>query len=167
VGDRRDDNVLFEIWRLSRVATRAIDDTIRGSGLTADEFAVYSVLSAGPRTPGELAEWLAAPPTTVSSYIQRFERRGHVHREPSTEDGRSYQVALTPAGRAAHTRAGTAFLTLLDDVRAGLGPTEDQVHQAIRDLRTVLATRAGSRRVPAHQARPPANDTPRAEPTRG
>jgi DNA-binding MarR family transcriptional regulator len=146
VGDRSDDNVLFETWRLARVASRAIDETIRGSGLTADEFAVYSVLSSGPRTPGELAEWLAAPATTVSSYIKRFERRGHVRRDPSADDGRSYRVALTRAGRSAHARAGTAFLTLLDDVRADLGPTEDKVHQALTDLRTILHASAVSRR---------------------
>ena len=165
MGDQRDDNVLFEIWRLSRVATRAIDDTIRGSGLTADEFAVYSVLSAGPRTPGELAEWLAAPPTTVSSYVKRFERRGHIRREPSTEDGRSYQVALTRSGRAAHASAGTAFLALLDDVRADLGPTQERAaHQALSDLRTALATRG--RRDPGHQASPSVTNAPPARHTR-
>ncbi len=67
---------------------------------------------------------------------------------------------LTRAGRAAHARAGTAFLALLNDVRADLDPTEDEAQQALSDLRTVLATRADSHREPARQARP------QAEPTR-
>jgi len=143
VGKRDDDNLLFEVWLLSRVTTRAIDEAIRDSGLTADEFAVYSVLTRHPCTPSELAGWLAAPPTTVSSYVKRFERRGHVRREPSAADGRSYQVALTQAGQDAHSRAGVAFLTLLDRVRSDLGPAEEHVHRAMSELRTALSARSG------------------------
>lgn len=141
VGDH-DENLLFGVWLLSRVATRVIDEAIRDSGLTADEFAVYSLLCGGPRTPGELAGWLAVPPTTVSSYVKRFERRGHVRRRASPDDGRSYLLVLTPSGRAAHRRAGTAFLELLDSLRGDLGAAEERVQQALTELRTVLSTRA-------------------------
>ena len=77
-------NVLFDTWLVSRAAHSLIDDVIKQAGLVADEFAIYSILSRGEgMTPSELARWMSAPATTVSSYVKRFERRGHVDRVPS------------------------------------------------------------------------------------
>lgn len=131
-------NVLFELWLASRAATSVLDEALAPSGLTADEFAVYSVLSAGPLTPSEVAEWVSAPLTTVSSYVKRFERRGHVRRVPNPDDGRSYRVQLTRAGVRAHERAGSAFLPVLDEVRRALGRTEGPVRAALASLQGTL-----------------------------
>jgi DNA-binding MarR family transcriptional regulator len=79
----------------------------------------------------------------VSSYVARFERRGHVERVPSVADGRSYRVALTPAGRAAHERAGVEFLGLLDRVEGVLGEDRIAVQEALRALRAALGRPAG------------------------
>ena len=53
---------------------------------------------------------MAAPATTVSSYVKRLEPRGHVERAPNPDDGRSYLLHLTDAGRVAHTDAAEHFL---------------------------------------------------------
>ena len=105
--DPRLDNVLFDVWLVSRATTALLDEALRGSGLDSDEFAVYSVLASTEHmTPTELARWMSAPPTTVSSYVKRFEQRGHIVRTPNPDDGRSYRLSLTPAGRraASHRR---------------------------------------------------------------
>ncbi|MBI1378258.1 MAG: winged helix DNA-binding protein [Frankiales bacterium] len=130
-------NVLFEVWLLSRRAYRLLDGSLRESGLSADEFAVYSLLVAAPRSPSWLAQWMAAPLTTVSSYVRRFEQRGHVTREPDPADARSYRLALTDAGRAAHRAAGELFLGVLASVEADLGPGLDDARQEI--VRTAAA----------------------------
>lgn len=79
--------------------------------MTGDEFTIYSVLtSADTLTPSELAQWMSAPATTVSSYVKRFEGRGHVQRERNPHDGRSYVLRLTAAGRRAHRSAVDAFV---------------------------------------------------------
>jgi DNA-binding MarR family transcriptional regulator len=68
------------------VADRPGDLKPRGSGpraerLTAGEFAIYSILGSSDRvTPTLLAKWMAAPLTSVSNYVKRFESRGHVER---------------------------------------------------------------------------------------
>ena len=135
-------NVLFDLWLLSRTANRVIGEATRAGRLSADDFGVYSLLAAGPLTPTELAYWVDAPATTVSSYVARFERRGHVQRMPSAADARSYRVALTPAGRAAHERAGVAFLELLDSVEKAVekavGPDRAAVREALHTLRRAL-----------------------------
>ncbi len=115
-------NVLFDAWLVSRSVHRLIDIAIEESGLDADEFAVYSVLASGDGlTPSELAHWMAAAPTTVSSYVKRFKRRGHISRIPNAQDRRSYRLQLTAAGRAAHRLAGDLFAPILAQTEEALG----------------------------------------------
>jgi DNA-binding MarR family transcriptional regulator len=151
MGDRGPDNVLFAVWLLSRHTARLLDDALRDTGLSADDFAVYSLLTAGGASPGSLAAWLAAPPTTVSSYVKRFEGRGHVERTPDPTDGRSYRITLTASGITAHRQAGRRFLDVLAHVENRLGPDEPAVRQSLVLLAgTVDALRetaqAGTRR---------------------
>jgi DNA-binding MarR family transcriptional regulator len=79
---------------------------------------------------------MAAAPTTVSSYVKRFERRGHVAREPNPTDRRSYRIKLTPAGRRAHRAAAKRFLPVRSQVETALGARLEDVREAL------LATRA-------------------------
>ncbi len=133
--DPRLDNVLFDVWLVSRATTALLDEALRGSGLDSDEFAVYSVLASTEHmTPTELARWMSAPPTTVSSYVKRFEQRGHIVRTPNPDDGRSYRLSLTPAGRRAHRIAGALFLPVLDTVRDRIGDAASDTHLRLRDL---------------------------------
>jgi DNA-binding MarR family transcriptional regulator len=137
-----DSNVLFDVWLTSRATTALLDEALAGSGLTADEFAVYSVLQGGPCTPTELATWMSAPLTTVSSYVKRFEQRGHVRRVANPDDGRSYRLQLTRKGSRAWERAGAAFLPALAAVRRGLGRDESSVAAALAMLQSALRAAA-------------------------
>jgi DNA-binding MarR family transcriptional regulator len=132
-------NVLFDVWLVSRATTGLLDAALAPTGLSGDEFGIYSALtSAEALTPSELARWTAAPPTTVSSYVKRLEQRGHVAREPNPADGRSYRIRLTPEGRRAHQAAGAAFLPVLDEVVAALGGDEPAVRSALATLHAAL-----------------------------
>ena len=136
-------NVLFDTWLVSRAVHALIDEAVEASGLGADEFAIYSVLaSADGVTPGELAHWMAAPTTTVSSYVKRFERRGHVTRVPNPEDGRSYRLKLSRDGRKAHRTAGELFAPTLASVESALGPRTEGVHRHLLARREALDTTA-------------------------
>ncbi len=137
--DPRLGNVLFDVWLVSRAATAVIDEALHDAGLDADEFAVYSVLAATDgMTPTELAHWMAAPTTTVSSYVKRFVGRGHMERVPHPDDGRSYRLRLTREGRAAHLAAGALFEPVLADVVGRLGRGVDDTHRRLRLLREAL-----------------------------
>ena len=132
-------NVLFGVWRVSRAATSALDAALAPSGLTADEFGIYSVLTtAETMTPSELARWMAAAPTTVSSYVKRFEARGHVERRRNPDDGRSFVLRLTPAGRRAHAVAATQFAPILERVMRALGGREASVRRSLALLDEAL-----------------------------
>src|SRR5215213_3278711 len=128
-------NLLFDVWLVSRATFAALDTALAPSGLTADEFAIYSVLtSSDTMTPTELARWMAAPLTSVSSYIKRFERRGHIVRVDNPDDGRSYRLQLTAAGRSAHRAAGKLFQPVLDHVESTVGVPPSTVRAALQSL---------------------------------
>lgn len=131
-----DHNVLFTFWLTSQAVHDLLDTALAPAGLTADEFGIYSVLTrSDTMTPTELARWMSTPPTTVSSYVKRFEARGHVAREKNPDDGRSYLIRLTPAGRKAHRAAGIRFLPALDAVVATLGSREPTVKRSLENLK--------------------------------
>ena len=132
-------DVLFLVWLTARATADLLDSVLEPAGLTGDEYAIYSVLAAGPSiTPTELARWMAAPLTTVSSYVKRLQGRGHVTREPNPQDRRSYQITLTPAGRRAHRAAAVLFAPVRSSVTDALGAKKTQVHRNLLDLRTIL-----------------------------
>ncbi|MEO1065338.1 MAG: MarR family transcriptional regulator [Actinomycetota bacterium] len=134
-------NVLFAVWLVSRAVNATIDGAISDTGLDADEFAVYSVLAQGEgMTPTDLSRWMTAPGTTVSSYVKRFEQRGHVERQEHPDDGRSYLIQLTADGREAHRAAGARFLPLLANVNRVLGPDVNDVHQRLTQLHAAVTT---------------------------
>jgi DNA-binding MarR family transcriptional regulator len=138
--------VLFALWLVGRSTVAAIEARIAGSGLAPDEFAVYCLLDiAGPLTPSALGSWMAAPPTTVSAFVKRLERRGHVVRRPNPEDGRSHLLVLTGEGRRARDAASAAFAPLRDRVQAELGASTGALTGELLALRRILdAARGGN-----------------------
>lgn len=154
-GDGADPgNVLFDIWLVSRATNALLDKVVQSSGLNADEFAIYSVLASGEGlTPTELGHWMSAPATTVSSYVKRFEARGHVQRAENPADGRSYLVQLTAEGRQAHIAAGVLFAPGLAEVNDELGDDLDETRHHIRQLHRIVAARH-------QQVNRPADETP-------
>lgn len=139
--------MLFDVWLVSRATSGALDRALADTGLSADEFGLYSVLSSAPSlTPTEVARWMAAPPTTVSSYVKRLESRGHLERRRNPDDGRSYVLRLTAEGRAAHQAAGLAFLPVLAKVETHLGQHEAAVRESLALLLDALSDEGAQQR---------------------
>ena len=139
----RDEDVdpLFMVWLVSRSTEDLLDTVLAPAGLTGDEFAIYSVLAASPGiTPSELSRWMAAPPTSVSSYVKRLEARGHLTRKPHPSDRRSYRIHLTATGGRAHRAAVTLFAPMRAQVIESLGDQNGSVREAQLRLRSVVDT---------------------------
>jgi len=144
-------NVLFGVWLASRAAMNLVDGVLESCGLDGDEFAVYSMLAAAPTiTPTELSRWMAAPATTVSSFIKRLEGRGHAERVPNPADGRSYRLCLTPEGRRVHRRAAALFTPALDDVVGVLTTNDEDVRVTLLQLRSAIDDVRSRRTVDGH-----------------
>ena len=137
----RDANVdpLFLVWIVSRSTEDLLDTVLAPAGLTGDEFAIYSVLSASPGiTPTELSRWMAAPATSVSSYVKRLEARGHLDRQTHPSDRRSYRIRLTAAGEGAFEAGAALFGPVRDRVIETLGNRHDAVREALLTVRGVI-----------------------------
>ena len=99
---------------------------------------LYSALrSRDGTTPTQLAALMGLPPTTVSSVVGRLESRGHIQRFPNPPDARSYQIRLTPAGRATHKAATKLFAPVLGEV-------QDALTVPLDEARTVLVVIAAA-----------------------
>ena len=130
---------LFLVWLAARSTEALLDQALTPVGLSGDEFALYSMLAACESiTPSELARWMAAPPTTVSSYVKRLESRGHASREPNPADGRSYRLRLTRAGRAAHSGAVALVRPLSTRLADELADDEGSVGDALLRVRAAV-----------------------------
>jgi MarR family transcriptional regulator, organic hydroperoxide resistance regulator len=79
-----------------------LSEQVAQLGLTPAEINALANLSDGtPRTVSTLARVVGAAPTTLTSVLDRLERRGHLRRARHPSDRRSVVVELTPTGREA------------------------------------------------------------------
>ena len=142
---QQDVDVLFMVWLVSRSTEALLDAALAPVGLTGDEMAMYSMLAAAPSTtPTELSRWMAAPATTVSSYVKRLQARGHVTRDPNPEDRRSSVIRLTAEGRRIHDEAKTRMTPVRAAVERALTDT-DGVNKVLLRLRGAVDTVRTSR----------------------
>ena len=130
---------LFMVWLVARSAEDLLDTVLATTGIHGDEFAIYSILAASPGiTPSELSRWMAAPPTSVSSYVKRLEARGHLTRRPHPKDRRSYRIHLTTAGQRTHQAAIELFRPIRTQVIESLGDHDHRVQQSLLRLRSIV-----------------------------
>jgi DNA-binding MarR family transcriptional regulator len=126
---------LFELFAVGHRVRALLGQTMAGAGLRPDEYAIYSaVLKAGPLSISELAQLVGMPLTTVSDYVGAMTARGHALRSRNPADSRSYLVALTEDGVAAHRAAMTGFTAAITRVRQALPIPEQDLLRALRAL---------------------------------
>lgn len=124
--DRSTLTVFFDALVLDRAISDLLRHTMRDSGLTAMDYALYSAISDTPGvSPSELAAMLGSPRATMTDWLRTVEGRGHATRERSPEDGRRWCVRLTPSGARAHRAAMTAFGEAYVAFLRHHGPTEE------------------------------------------
>jgi DNA-binding MarR family transcriptional regulator len=129
---------------VAQLVGAVIDDVVRDSGLTGREYAVASWLPlAGPVTPSELAAELGIVPTTLSAIIDRLVRKGQVRKVGHPEDGRSYVLELTAAGRKTNLRNSRRLSSALERLRANLDGDPEEILEAMRRLEAGLRLTLG------------------------
>lgn len=136
--------LLFDVWLVGRSTLALLDQALEPAGIDAEDFAILSLLQvAGPVTPTELSRWMAAAPTTVSSYVKRFVSSGLIRKVPHPADRRSYLIELSRSGVRMHRRAAGLFLPALERVEAELTTPVSRVSELLIELRRALDAAAG------------------------
>jgi DNA-binding MarR family transcriptional regulator len=104
------------VLRLARRLRRTAD-----GGLTATQLsALATIETRGPLRLGDLATIEGIAPPTVSRLVDHLEGARLVRRQTDARDGRSYLVALTPAGEALLAELRTTGTRLLAGAMASL-----------------------------------------------
>ncbi|WP_410875936.1 MarR family winged helix-turn-helix transcriptional regulator [Nocardia sp. A7] len=98
--------------------------------LTASQGKTLTVLRRGPVTMRALAENLACDASNVTGIINRLEKRGLVHREPSPSDRRVTTLVITADGE----RVTDAIRAKMRTTEDGLNRLSDQDREHLSDL---------------------------------
>ena len=154
-----DRHLFLQIATASQYVGQVIDRELEAIGLPAYLLALLThVRDHAPVTPSKISAASGVPMTTLRDNIQRLVDRGLVRRVKNTEDGRSYRLVLTAAGKRTIQAADPALLRAYLAVERRLGhPLEDYQ----RMLDEVIEALAGALNRPARRARR-ATPSPRA-----
>ncbi|NUR98578.1 MAG: MarR family transcriptional regulator [Kribbellaceae bacterium] len=101
-------------------------ETSRPLGLTPQQAHLLCVLIAGPEGMTDLSRILSIERSSLTSMVDRLERRSLVARIPSPGDRRACRIELTPDGLALAHQAHDAVVDRINTLTAHLPPTTRQ-----------------------------------------
>jgi DNA-binding MarR family transcriptional regulator len=131
-------SALLALQRATHATLQVLAAELVDLDLTASEINALANLADGQgRTVSELGAAVGARPTTLTSVLDRLERRGHITRGTRPGDRRAVLIELTPSGRL---NAATIRKAVADLERRALG---DLPADAITALRTALEALTG------------------------
>ena len=126
-------SALLALQRATHATLQVLAAELAGLDLTASEINALANLADGQgRTVSELGAAVGTRPTTLTSVLDRLERRGHITRGTRPGDRRAVLIELTPAGRMT---AATIRQAITDLEHRALDGLPDA---AIAGLRTAL-----------------------------
>ncbi|MGW7530102.1 MarR family winged helix-turn-helix transcriptional regulator [Streptomyces sp. NPDC054783] len=95
-------SALLALQRATHATLQLISAELVDLDLTASEINALANLADGQgRTVSQLGAAVGTRPTTLTSVLDRLERRGHITRGTRAGDRRSVLIELTDSGRAA------------------------------------------------------------------
>jgi DNA-binding MarR family transcriptional regulator len=137
-GDARAMAAVTAIMRVQQILLAELDGVLRPYGLTFARYEALVLLTfsrSGALPMRLIGQRLMVHPTSATNTIDRLEQQGLVIRRPNPQDGRGTLAEITPAGRAAVTRA-TADLMAADFGMSGYEPAElEHISASLRGLR--------------------------------
>jgi len=112
--------VLVALRRIIRAVDLQSKKLMQTSGLTGPQLTLLDVLGRdGAMTVGELARAVSLSQGTITSIVDRLERRGYLLRRRSDNDKRKVLVSLSERGQAALQQAPTLLQeSFVNDYRA-------------------------------------------------
>lgn len=100
------DQVLISLRKIIRAIDLHSKRLERESGLTGPQLLIMRLIAtAGDMTAGVIAREVSLSQATVTSIIDRLERKGLLARERNTDDKRKVMVSLTTQGKTAAAQA--------------------------------------------------------------
>lgn len=114
---------LLALQRATHATLRVLETELVDLGLTSSEINALANLADGRgRTVSELGALIGSRPTTLTSVLDRLERRGHVTRRSHPTDRRAVRIELTASGRQVAATAREAIIQLEQRALTDLSP---------------------------------------------
>lgn len=115
------ENVITALQQAAHATLHALGARLAQLSLAASEQNALAVLADGqPRAVGDLAAATGTRPATLTSVLDRLERRALLVRELDPADRRSFLIVLTDAGRQAADAVDAAVTELEHSALAGI-----------------------------------------------
>ncbi|WP_432942544.1 MarR family winged helix-turn-helix transcriptional regulator [Kribbella sp. CA-253562] len=99
-------------------------ETSRPLGLTPQQAHLLCVLLAGPFGMTELSRIMSIERSSLTSMVDRLERRELVQRQPDPADRRACRIALTTSGTKLADEAHSAYTDRIGELTAALSPAQ-------------------------------------------
>lgn len=116
-------SALLALQRATHATFQLLAAELVDLDLTASEINALANLSDGQgRTVSQLGAAVGSRPTTLTSVLDRLERRGHITRGTRPADRRSVLIQLSPSGRATADTISRALAGLERRAFADLPP---------------------------------------------
>ncbi|MFF7755622.1 MarR family winged helix-turn-helix transcriptional regulator [Streptomyces sp. NPDC007971] len=127
-------SVLLTLQRATHATLQLIAAELVDLDLTASEINALANLADGQgRTVSQLGAAVGSRPTTLTSVLDRLERRGHITRGTRAGDRRSVLIELTESGRATAALIRQALADLENRALAGLSAEAVAGFHAVMD----------------------------------
>jgi DNA-binding MarR family transcriptional regulator len=141
---QRGRNVAFSLFITSGLLGRLLEEELGPGRLTPNDLGMLSAIGMpGGITPSALAWQLGVRQSTLTTRIQGLVDRRLVRRVAHPDDGRSYQLELTPSGKRAWEGAATALRGALLRIEGELDVPIDDVEEALVELERALRATLG------------------------
>jgi DNA-binding MarR family transcriptional regulator len=138
---RLDDQLCFALYAASRAVTQRYRPLLAELGLTYPQYLVMLVLwEQGPTTVKGLADALQLDYGTLSPLLKRLDAAGLVERKRRSEDERSVEISLTPAGDDMKARASVIPQLVVDAYDLGANDFAALRHTLRELTQSVTAT---------------------------
>jgi DNA-binding MarR family transcriptional regulator len=113
--------VIPALQQATHATLHALAVRLESLGLTASEQNVLAAFTGDrTRAVGELAAATGTKASTLTSVLDRLERKGHAARDVDYSDRRSVIISLTPAGLQASEAVQSAMIWLERSALAGV-----------------------------------------------
>ncbi len=138
----RDFSTLPPLVRLGRIALLMREyqkRVLKPVGLTPSDYSILGALRRAGRPrrlkPGDLYNAVGCSPGGLTKMIDRLEKRGLIERSNDLDDGRSFQIGLTPKGETLERKAFAAYIQSGDRLMAPLSRQQlDEIDAALELL---------------------------------
>ena len=146
-----DRHLFLQLATASQYVGQVIDRELEEIGHPTYLLALLThIRDHAPVTPSKLSAASGMPMTTLRDNIQRLVDRRLVRRVTNSDDGRSYLLVLTPAGKRTIQAADPALLRAYIAVERRLGRPLEDYQQTLDD---VIEALAGALNRPARRSR--------------